>query len=66
MREHNLKLALNKRGGMLETMGFVNCGRAKGNLAWEGGTRPLIYARRGVNVGSDPTETYLRAQGYVR
>lgn len=65
IKDRGLRLALNKRKGMLESIGYREVGRAKCNLAWEDNVKPTIYMHSTVQPEFDITDQYIRAQGYV-
>jgi len=55
----------NKRGDLLEIIGYSRVGRTKANVLVEGG-RPVLYTREGVvDDDEDMLSQYVLAQGYV-
>lgn len=70
LRSKNIRVSTNRRGEILESLGYIRCpeftgGRAPKPLVWEDRKRPVIYMRPDTNTGDDPLTAYITAQGYV-
>lgn len=69
IRNRGLRVSLNKRGDILEGLGYIKCpglrdGRTAAPLPHENNKRPVLWVRPDIDVSDDPVALYRKLQGY--
>lgn len=70
LTEKRLKISRNKRGEMLEDLGYIKCpklpdGRATRPIVFEGNKRTILFMKPEVVLSDDPQSDYINCQGYI-